>query len=139
MNKNVICRFEIYVKDMERAKQFYSAVSDTQFYDAPAPPDNNGSFKMPMFTPPADEGSYVSGALTEMPGTKEGDGACVNTIAYFPCKDCSEEESRVESAGGKGLRSSLSGSGASYRFVQIRKTIIPGCFQWNELLEPVLN
>ena len=31
MNKNVVCRFEIYVKDVERAKQFYSAVLGTQF------------------------------------------------------------------------------------------------------------
>lgn len=101
MNKNVVCRFEIYVKDVERAKQFYSAVLGTQFYDTPAPPGDNGSFKMSMFSPPVDEGSYVSGALIEMPGTKEGDGACVNTIVYFPCKDCSVEENRVEASGGK--------------------------------------
>lgn len=109
MNKNVICWFEIYARDIERAKQFYSTVLGTEFHDMPTPPsDNHGSFKMSMFTPPVDEGSYVSGALIEMPGTKEGDGACVNTIVYFPCKDCSVEESRVESAGGKVFRPKFS-------------------------------
>jgi predicted enzyme related to lactoylglutathione lyase len=53
MNKNVICWFEIYVKDLERAKKFYKAVLGTDFLDAPAPPSGNyESFKMSMFTPP---------------------------------------------------------------------------------------
>lgn len=99
MNQNVICWFEIYVKDMERAKKFYNAVLGTQFTDAPqAPGDAPQDMKMSFFSPMENQG--VSGALIEMPGTKEGDGACVNTMVYFPCEDCSVEESRVAAAGG---------------------------------------
>ncbi|MGF7232362.1 VOC family protein [Arachidicoccus sp.] len=109
MNKNIICWFEIHVKDIERAKKFYTTVLGTQFHDAPAPPsDNNDSFKMSMFTPPVDEGNYVSGAQIEMPGTKEGDGQCVNTMVYFPCTDCRTEESRVEATGGTVLKPKFS-------------------------------
>ncbi|MCW5925888.1 MAG: hypothetical protein KIT80_03180 [Chitinophagaceae bacterium] len=98
MQRNVICWFEIYVKDMNRAKKFYNAVLGTGFHDADAPGDAGSNMKMSFFTPPAEEGSFVSGALIEMPGTKEGDGACVNTIVYFPCNDCAVEQSRVEAA-----------------------------------------
>ncbi len=108
MNKNVICWFEIYVKDMERAKKFYNAVLGTQFQEMPEGPGEAGEMKMAFFTPPVDEGEFVSGALVEMPGTKEGDGACVNTIVYFPCKDCSIEEGKVEAAGGKVQRPKFS-------------------------------
>lgn len=109
MSKNVICWFEIYVKDIERSKEFYHTVLGTNFHDAPEPPSNNHEpFKVSMFTPPTDEGNYVGGALIEMPGTKEGDGVCVSTIVYFPCKDCSVEESHVERAGGKVLKPKFS-------------------------------
>lgn len=100
MNGNAICWFEIYVKDIERAKKFYSDVLGNSFYDMDAPGEAAGQMKMSFFTPPAESGEFVSGALVEMPGTKEGDGACVNTIVYFPCRDCSIEESRVAGAGG---------------------------------------
>ena len=106
MTQNVICWFEIYVKDLERAKKFYHAVLGTQFHDTEVP--GGEDMKMSFFTPPADEGNYVSGALVAMPGTKEGDGACVNTIVYFPCEDCSIEESRVVAAGGQVQRSKFS-------------------------------
>lgn len=53
MNKNVICWFEIYVKEIERAKKFYSAVLGTQFSDMPEGPGDAGDMKMSMFTPPS--------------------------------------------------------------------------------------
>lgn len=99
MSKNVIVWFEIYVKDIERAKKFYSQVLGTRFHHVDAP-GGGDEMKMAFFTPPAEEGEFVNGALVEMAGTKEGDGACVNTMVYFPCKDCSVEESRVAAAGG---------------------------------------
>jgi len=100
MNQNIICWFEIYVKDIERAKKFYNAVLGTNFKDADMPPgDAPGGMKMWFFSSMENQG--VSGALVEMPGTKEGDGACVNTIVYFPCVDCAVETARVEAAGGK--------------------------------------
>ncbi len=108
MSNNVICWFEIYVKDMTRAKKFYHAVLGTAFHDTPMP-DGSADMKMSFFTVPADANdTSVSGALVEMPGTKEGDGASVNTMVYFPCMDCSEEESRVAGAGGQVHRSKFS-------------------------------
>lgn len=107
MNRNTICWFEIYVNDMERAKKFYHNVLGTEFTDIGTPPgDAPGNMKMSFFSPMENQG--VSGALIEMPGTKEGDGACVNTMVYFPCEDCAVEESRVESAGGKIHQSKMS-------------------------------
>ncbi len=102
MNNNVICWFEIYVKEINRAKKFYSDVLGKTFSDMEAPGDAPQEMKMAFFNTadPTDQDS-VCGALVEMPGTKEGDGACVNTIVYFPCQDCSVEESRVEKAGGQ--------------------------------------
>lgn len=102
MNNNVICWFEIYVKEINRAKKFYSDVLGKTFSDMEAPGDAPQEMKMAFFNTadPTDQDS-VCGALVEMPGTKEGDSACVNTIVYFPCQDCSVEESRVEKAGGQ--------------------------------------
>lgn len=109
MNNNVICWFEIYVKDINRAKQFYSDVLGKTFSDMEAPGDAPQEMKMSFFnTPDPTDQDSVCGALVEMPGTKEGDGACVNTIVYFPCQDCSIEESRVEKAGGQVVNPKMS-------------------------------
>ncbi len=98
MNQNIICWFEIYVKDIERAKKFYNAVLGTAFIDSPAMGDSPSGMKMSFFSSMENQG--VSGALIEMAGTKEGDGNCVNTMVYFPCQDASVEESRITAAGG---------------------------------------
>ncbi len=109
MQGNVICWFEIYVEDLDRAKTFYNKVIGTRFHDLPdAPGEAAGKMKMSFFSAPSEDDSSVSGALIEMPGTKEGDGACVNTIVYFPCNDCAVEESRVEAAGGRVQQSKFS-------------------------------
>lgn len=97
MNQNIICWFEIYVEDLDRAKKFYSAVLGTRFTDAgQAPGDAPGDMKMSFFSSPENQG--VSGALIEMPGAKPGG---LNTMVYFPCADCAVETSRVEAAGGQ--------------------------------------
>ena len=106
MNENIICWFEIYVKDINRAKKFYSEVLGTNFIDSPAPGDSPDEMKMSFFSPMENQG--VSGALIEMPGTKEGDGNCVNTMVYFPCQDASVEESKIKAAGGIVSRSKFS-------------------------------
>lgn len=100
-NPNAICWFEIYVDDMERAKKFYSTVLGAAFQDSPAPGDA-GDFKMSFFpSDPDPEKMGVGGALIQMEGARSGDCQCTTTIVYFPCIDCSVEESRVEAAGGK--------------------------------------
>lgn len=48
--------------------------------------------------PSADFNFGASGALVKMDGMKPSENG---TIIYFTCEDCSIEESRVESAGGK--------------------------------------
>ena len=106
MNENIICWFEIYVRDIERAKKFYSSVLGTNFIDTNPPGDSPGGMKMSFFS--AMENQGVSGALIEMAGTKSGDGNDVNTMVYFPCQDCSVQESRIEPAGGIVNRSKFS-------------------------------
>jgi len=97
MNTNSICWFEIYVDDLERAKQFYSAVLGTKFHDLPSP-DGSDEFKMACFSSPENQG--VSGALVQMKETRTNNPGNTSTIVYFPCEDCSVEESRVANAGG---------------------------------------
>lgn len=98
MNQNIICWFEIYVKDIERAKKFYHEVLGTEFIDQAAPGDAPLHMKMAMFSSPENQG--VSGALIEMGGKDNSDYA-LNTLVYFPCMDCAIETSRVEEAGGR--------------------------------------
>lgn len=100
MDKNIICWFEIYVKDINRAKKFYQDVLGLNIRDMPTPGEA-GEMKMASFSSMEETGMGVSGALIEVPGVKEGDGKTWNSIVYFPCEDCSAEESRVEAAGGK--------------------------------------
>lgn len=100
MNQNIICWFEIYVENIERAKNFYSEVLGTQFTDSDMPGDTaETQMKMAFFSSPENQG--VSGALIEMPGAKEGGGDSLNTMVYFPCMDCAVETVRVAAAGGK--------------------------------------
>lgn len=109
MEKDVICWFEIYVKDIERAKKFYATVLNRSFTDTVgAPGESPDGMKMSFFSTPEEQSQAVSGALIEMPGTKEGNNDCVNTIVYFPCADCSVEEGRVKSAGGQVQKSKFS-------------------------------
>jgi predicted enzyme related to lactoylglutathione lyase len=98
MNTNVICWFEIYVDDLNRAKKFYAEVLGTQFHDMDSP-DGSEDFKMSCFSSPENQG--VSGALVQMKEARTNNPANTSTIVYFPCEDCSVEESRVEKAGGK--------------------------------------
>lgn len=98
MNENVICWFEIYVDDLERAKNFYASVLGTSFHDMPSP-EGSEDFKMSCFSNAENQG--VSGALVQMKEARTNDPGNTSTIVYFPCEDCSVEESRVEKAGGK--------------------------------------
>lgn len=99
LKQNVVCWFEIYVNDMERAKKFYSAVLGVKIEDAPA---MEGMDDMQMaFFPGAENLPNASGALIKMKGVKEVGIATTSTIVYFTCEDCAVEESRVEAAGGE--------------------------------------
>lgn len=104
MNRNIICWFEIYVDHMGRAKKFYTDVLGTEFHDSPTAFGDD--FKMSFFSSSKNQG--VSGALIQMKGARSGNNSNTSTIVYFPCKDCSVEESRVEKAGGKIVKPKMS-------------------------------
>lgn len=113
MNQNVICWFEIYTDNIERAKKFYADVLGTKFHDSPVAFGDD--FKMSFFSPAENQG--VSGALIEMKGSRNSNNGNTSTIVYFPCKDCSVEESLVEQAGGKIIKPKM--SIGDYGFVSI--------------------
>lgn len=100
MKKNIICWFEIYVKDIHRARTFYINVLNEKINEVVETP----VLKIASFATGKDS-SVVSGALIEMNGTKTGDGKAVNTIVYFPTDDCTASEQKVIEAGGKVLKS----------------------------------
>ncbi|MBS1730448.1 MAG: VOC family protein [Bacteroidetes bacterium] len=100
MNKNIICWFEIYVKDIHRARSFYSTVLSEKINEVVETP----VLKMTSFATGKDN-SIVSDVLIEMKGTKTGDGKAVNTIVYFPTEDCTASEQKVIAAGGRVIKS----------------------------------
>lgn len=100
MNKNIICWFEIYVKDIHRARTFYINVLNEKINEVVETP----MLKIASFAKGRD-GSIVTGALIEMQGAKTGDGKAVNTIVYFPTDDCTASEQKVIVAGGKVIKS----------------------------------
>lgn len=99
MTHNPVNWFEIYVKDMNRAKAFYEAVLQVDMVNL-----NNPAVKMWSF--PSSPGAIgTSGALVEYAAMTSGESS---TIVYFYCKDCAEEAARVASAGGQVEREKMS-------------------------------
>ncbi|KJV05811.1 VOC family protein [Methylocucumis oryzae] len=89
---NPVGWFEIYVQDLDRAKQFYETVFQAELERI----DNMGLtlWKFPQSM--QDYGS--SGALIKMEGFASGGNS---TLVYFSCADCSVEAARAPDAGGK--------------------------------------
>lgn len=95
MAMNPIAWFEIYVENIERAKQFYETVLATSLEKLN---DSNDS-GIEMWSFPSNMESYgATGALVKMEGFSSGGNS---TLVYFACGDCAVEESRVEKAGGR--------------------------------------
>ncbi|WP_158881062.1 VOC family protein [Rhodanobacter sp. L36] len=86
--------FEIYVKDLQRAKAFYEQVFaiSLEKLDTPAP-----DIEMWVFPGSMDRGDGASGALVKMADGPTGMGG---TLVYFSCGDCAMELGRVVDAGG---------------------------------------
>ena len=99
---NPINWFEIYVQDMDRARQFYQTVLNTELNPLPGGPD--GELNMQAF-PQSLEQHGAGGALVCMPDFPSGGNS---TLVYFSCEDCSVEESRIEGAGGRVVRPKVS-------------------------------
>ena len=97
MRPNPVSWFEIYVKDMARAKAFYERVLHTKLSPLEMP-ESAGPGEMMTF-PMTDETRYgATGALVKMPDVPVGGGG---VMVYFECEDCAVEASRVESSGGE--------------------------------------
>jgi len=97
MKPNPVTWFEIYVKDMHRARQFYEKTLGTHLEKLDVPPTADLD---EMWTfPDTDQKRYGSnGALVKMPGAPAGGGG---TLVYFECEDCAVEAKRVAANGGK--------------------------------------
>ncbi len=92
MEPNPVCWFEIYVQDMDRAKNFYEAVLEAKLEKLPAPDIEMWTFPM------ATDHAGSSGALVSAPGVDSGGNS---VMVYFSCDDCAVEAGRVDKAGGK--------------------------------------
>lgn len=98
MNSNPVGWFEIYVRDMVRAKAFYEAVFESQLEGMPNP-DPVGFPDMEMCTFPMEmEASGAAGALVKMANYPVGVGG---TLVYFSCDDCAVQAERARLHGGK--------------------------------------
>lgn len=100
-SKNPVVWFEIYVDDMDRARKFYETVLSLKLDDLPMPGTPESDMKMVAF-PMYMEGEGAAGTLIKMKGVKAHGNS---TTIYFGSEDCSVEESRIENAGGKIIRS----------------------------------
>lgn len=101
--KNPFTWVEIYVENMTRAQKFYETVLDIKLVPLPMP---EGMGEMEMFSFPWSEtGGNISGALVKTNEMKPGTGG---TLVYLTCEDCSNEESRIEAAGGKVCQAKMS-------------------------------
>ncbi len=95
---NPVSWFEIYVEDMARAKKFYEEVLQTEL--SPLSMPGVTDYEMELF--PRD--MIRPGAAGALVKTSEFGPQQGGTIIHFESDDCSEEESRIEAAGGKILK-----------------------------------
>ena len=93
MNRNPVGWFEIYVKDMDRARKFYEAVFDVKLDELQAPFPEIEMWCFPMF----EDAAGTAGALVKKEGLSS-DG--MGVLIYFSSQDCSIEASRVVENGG---------------------------------------
>ena len=100
--RNPVGWFEIYVNDMDRAKEFYEkalGVSLTLL------PQSGGSLENMWAFPMHRDGSGAAGALAKMEGAPVGVGG---TIVYFVCDDCADAAKRAKQAGGHVVKEKFS-------------------------------
>jgi predicted enzyme related to lactoylglutathione lyase len=99
MKNNPVGWFEIYVQDLERAKNFYESVFQLTLEKLNSP-------GMEMWAFPMDMNQWgAGGALVKMDGFPSGGNS---TLVYFSCEDCAREESRAAASGGRIERQKMS-------------------------------
>lgn len=94
MNRNAVGWFEIYVKDMGRARKFYETVFEVKLEELQAPFPDIEMYCFPMF----EDGPGAAGALVKKEGLSS-DG--MGVLIYFSSKDCAVEAARVGDNGGR--------------------------------------
>lgn len=93
---NPVAWFEIYSRDIDRAKKFYQGVFEVSL-EALSNPGIDSTPGLEMWGFPGDMNTYgAGGAICIMPGVEPGG---MGTIVYFSCEDCSVEEKRIEKFG----------------------------------------
>ena len=92
MTRNAVRWFEIYVQDMNRAKQFYETVFNRKLQKLNSPGMEMWSFPMQM------DKVGTGGSLVKMEGVPSGGNS---TIVYFACEDCAVEAALAEKHGGR--------------------------------------
>ncbi|HRE84248.1 MAG TPA: VOC family protein [Opitutaceae bacterium] len=99
LKRNPVGWFEIYVKDMTRARAFYEAVFEYKLEELPMP-------GVPMFAfPMNDDAPGSAGALIHYKGMEPKVGG---TLIYFSCADCAVEASRAVKNGGSVFKEKFS-------------------------------
>ena len=99
---NPVGWFEIYVQDLDRAQKFYEEVLNVNL----TPIEGSPEVKMLGFSnTDAMDKPGSTGALVKMDGVTSGGNS---VLVYFITEDCSGEESRVTTAGGKIMKPKMS-------------------------------
>jgi len=99
---NPVGWFEIYVKDMTRARKFYEGLFDTRLKELKSP-----AGELEMWSFEGDQSSYgTPGALVKMKDMPPGGG--LTTLVYFMCQDCAVQEAKVPKLGGRIERKKMS-------------------------------
>lgn len=102
MANNPVDWFEIYVQDMERARNFYEAMLQVNLKKL-----NSAILELWAF--PQSLTNYgASGALAKMEGFPPGGNSTNSTVVYFSCADCAVEAKRAVAAGGRILKEKFS-------------------------------
>ena len=93
---NPVGWFEIYVRDLSRARAFYETMLQQPLQALPEPAGEGGP-EMWVFA--MDNTRYgAAGALVHMPGFEPMGNA---VLVYFSCEDCAVEAMRADAAGGQ--------------------------------------
>ena len=93
---NPVGWFEIYVKDLTKARAFYESVLGLKLTALESP---DASIASMWAFPMEKDATGATGALVSMQGEQQPNGN--GTIVYFTCDDCAVEAKRVPSNGGK--------------------------------------
>ena len=91
---NPVGWFEIYVSDMTRARDFYTAVFGRELTALPEIGEEGEMYAFSW----VEGGSGAAGALVRHPMNGPGKGG---TMVYFNCEDAANEAERAVEAGGR--------------------------------------